>query len=69
MAMSAYEKKQAEKERQKIRDLCIDGLLTNGAMHKQWYLERVLESINVDLTDLRMELVRKGFDWEPGEEP
>jgi hypothetical protein len=69
MAMSTWEKKQAEKLRAKVEELCTDGLLTDGGHHKQWYLEQILETIGVDLTDLRTQLVDKGYAWEPGVEP
>lgn len=28
-----------------IKDLCLDGLSTDGAHHKQWYLEKILKNI------------------------
>lgn len=69
MAMSAWEKKQAEKEQEKIRDLCIDGLLAEKVWEKQWWIEKILEAIGVDLAELRKEIERQGYLWEPGEEP
>lgn len=44
--------------------LCVYGLLTDGAHHKQWVLEQVLVALGVDLSELRSELQRDGYDWE-----
>jgi len=33
----------------KVTDLALDGLLTDGGHHKQWYLERILETLGIDL--------------------
>jgi hypothetical protein len=69
MAMRTWEKKQAEKLRAKIEELCTDGLITDEGHHKTWYLEQILETIGVDLTDLRARLISQGYDWEPGIAP
>lgn len=50
----------------KAVQLAIHGLLTDGGHHKQWYLERILEALNVNLTQLRIDLVKDGYDWDEG---
>ena len=52
-----------------IESYAISGLVTDGAHHKQWYLERILEALNVDLGELRKQLEGKDHDWEPGVAP
>jgi len=42
-----------------------DGLVTDGANHKQWYLERILEELGVDLAVL----VCDGLEWDEGVAP
>jgi hypothetical protein len=53
----------------KIKDLSIDGLLTDGAHHKQWYLEQILTLLGVDLDRLDEELESLGGEREPGIAP
>jgi len=52
-------------------DFAVNGLLTDSAHHKQWYLERILLDLGVDLVELRRELIGDGggYDWEPGIAP
>ena len=33
---------------EKVKDLAIDGLFTDGAHHKQWYLEQILETLGIN---------------------
>lgn len=47
-------------------DFAISGLLTDGAHHKQWYLERILLNLGVDLVELKRELADDDYEWEPG---
>lgn len=50
----------------------IGGLLTDGGHHKQWALEKVLESLGIDLDELRSVLSEGedgGYDWEEGIAP
>lgn len=59
---------------EKIKDLAINGLLTDGAHHKQWYLEEILKAGGVDLKELKAELATPGaggdwYEWEPGISP
>lgn len=42
-------------------ELCVDGLITDGAHHKQWYLEQILEGLGVNIDDLRDDI-----GWEKG---
>ena len=35
------------------KDLIIEGLRTDGAHHKQWYLERLADLLGLDLGPLR----------------
>ena len=48
----------------KVRDYAIRGLCTDGAHHKQWILERILDSLGYDVEQLR-----KKHKWEPGIPP
>jgi len=64
-------RREIEKE---VEELAVDGLLTDGGHHKQWYLEKILKVIGVDLIKLRKELNtpnKKGdyWDWEDGIAP
>jgi len=52
-----------------IKQLCIDGLLTDGGMHKQWYLEQILEKLGYDLTLIRENLNKDDYDWDAGIAP
>jgi len=45
----------------KVQKLCLQGLDTDGAHHKQWYLERILEIV---IGEDEFES-RKGM-WEEG---
>jgi hypothetical protein len=54
---------------QKAKDLMIEALLTDGAHHKQWYLEEALKALDVDLDCLAAELRTDDYEWEPGIAP
>jgi hypothetical protein len=59
-----------EKKIKKACDLAIDGLLTDGAHHKQWYLEQIFVTISeLRLKDLRVWLQEQDCDWEDGIAP
>ena len=47
-----------------ITDLCIEALQTDGAHHKQWYLEEILRALGWNV-----EQVRDEEDWEEGIAP
>jgi hypothetical protein len=46
--------------------LIIEGLITDGAHHKQWYLEQIFKAI---CEDEYVETTRKEFTWEEGIAP
>lgn len=59
---------------QKAVQYAIYGLTIDGEHHKQWYLERVLESLGVKLTDLNECLSKLNDDegndqWKEGIAP
>lgn len=35
----------------KVEKLIRDGLHTDGGHHKQWYLEQIAETLNIDLSN------------------
>ena len=55
--------------KEEIKELCIDGLLTDGGHHKQWYLEQILIKLDIDLDELRKELNKDDYDWDEGIPP
>lgn len=57
-----------EREAQ-VRELCIGGLLTDGAHHKDWYLEEIIKSMGFDIEKIREEEKKKGYEWESGIAP
>lgn len=50
-------------------DFLLDGLLTDGAHHKQWYIEQALLALNIDLKTIAAELALGDCAWEPGIAP
>ena len=52
--------------RDRIKDLCINGLITDGGHHKQWYLEEILKTLDFNLKDIRKELNKDDYDWDEG---
>ena len=38
-------------EQETVRDLIIGGLCTDGAHHKQWYLEQIANVLGIDLIE------------------
>ena len=54
---------------QKIKQLAINGLETDGAHHKQWYLEQILIALDLNLEQLHSEEQSNDYDWEPGIAP
>ena len=53
---------------QRIKDLALDALLTDGGHHKQWYIEEILKEIGYDLDELRDEL-GEDYSWDEGIPP
>ena len=47
----------------KIRELTLDALQTDGASHKQWYLEQILGLVG-NLTENR-----ERYEWDEGDAP
>ena len=55
---------------EKAQELAVDGLFTDGEHYKQWYLERVLEALGVDLHAMRLEQhEEKWLVWDEGIAP
>ena len=53
-----------------IKEFIIEGLLTDGGHHKQWFLEKILSQyLAHNLDQIRKELQDEGFEWEPGIAP
>jgi hypothetical protein len=67
--MGYDEMEKMENGREKAKEYAISGLLTDGGHHKQWCLERVLEALGYDLEQIRAELQKDDYDWEPGIPP
>ena len=58
------------KDLERAVSLGIEGLLVDGLVHKQWYIEQVLGAIGVDLEKLRTQALEQGHDcWWPGMPP
>ena len=53
----------------KTKELATDALVTDGGHHKQWFLERILTQLGVDLVVLEKELRAKGFIVHEGMAP
>lgn len=49
--------------------LAVNGLMTDGGHHKQWYLCRVLEALGVDVSDIRESMNAMGYDFDDGIAP
>ena len=55
---------------EKAAQLAVYGLTTDGAHHKQWYLEQILTALSVDLDTVRRQCEELEIgDWEPGIAP
>lgn len=52
----------------RILEFVIDGLLTDGAHHKQWYLEQILTTI-WGSTEYIRDLLKEKYNWESGTAP
>ena len=57
------------KHSEEVKELCISGLLTDGAHHKQWFLEQILEKMGYNIIIVRATLKLDGYDWESGIPP
>jgi len=58
-----------EPEVKKIFNLAVDGLLTDGSHHKQWYLEQIIEVLRIEKKDLRQWLREQDYDYDDGTAP
>lgn len=58
-----------ESLREAIKDLVLDALFTDGAHHKQWYLEKILETMDYDVKKLKEDLSDRGYEWDDGIAP
>ena len=60
-------------EKEEIKNLCIEGLRTDGGHHKQWYLEEILMELGYTLKEIRKELFEEDDcnynNWEEGISP
>lgn len=59
-----------QSEMDNIAQILIDGLVTDGAHHKQWYLEEALKRLvgPTNFKEMRRDVDGEEF-WEPGVEP
>lgn len=55
-------------DKEKAKELAVEGLLTDSGHHKQWFLERILEALGYDLAQIYDEL-QPDYDWEDGIAP
>ncbi len=58
-----------ETMKEMVKDLVLDALYTDGAHHKQWYLERILIELGYDITLIRMDHLEQGYEWGEGIAP
>ena len=49
--------------------LATYGLTIDGAHHKQWFLEQIIESLGVSLPQLREQAIKGDWEWEAGIAP
>lgn len=54
---------------EKIRELVKEALYTDGAHHKQWYLEEIGKLVGINLDELRVDMAEEYGEWEPGKPP
>lgn len=53
-----------------VADLIIEALCTDGAHHKQWYLEQIAQELNIDPYQHALDRGEEGLThWEPGIAP
>jgi len=61
ISMDGIEKLESEKD--KAIAWAVYGLACNEDHHKQWFLEKVVEALGVDIEELRAEAHRLGMLW------
>lgn len=59
--INKFKDNKMDKKITSIKDLIVDGLLTDGGHHKQWYLEKILEKLGFNVEQLRAE-----HGWDGG---
>jgi len=52
-----------------VANLCLRALYTDGAHHKQWYLEQILKAVTSEGTLGILKYVKEMGDWEDGIAP
>jgi len=63
-----------EEQKERIKELCIGGLLNDGGHHKQYFLEQILAEV-VEPAKVVEQLRAEGYGeedgsaWEPGIPP
>lgn len=58
-----YFKKKQKTDGEKVLLLTLDALTIDGAHHKQWFLEQILQYI---MGEEKFEQMKKEVQWEPG---
>ena len=67
----------SDKIQEEIYELCLEGLMTDGGHHKQWFLEQILKKIGFNIENLREKLESTkdedgneyGYSWDEGIAP
>ncbi|MBA7492436.1 hypothetical protein ES702_02986 [subsurface metagenome] len=54
---------------EKIKELCIEGNLNDGAHHKDWYFEQILIKLGYNLPKLKKDIENEGYEWNDGIPP
>lgn len=54
---------------EKAVQLVVCGLLTDGAHHKQWFLEQILIALGENVNKVRKTLRANDYDWDEGIPP
>lgn len=66
--------KSIQLNKEEIKNLCLDGLFTDGGHHKQWYLERILIKLGYSLNEIKYQIESEHdndsyIDWDEGIAP
>ena len=58
-------------DNENIVDFIVSGLMTDGAHHKQWYLEQILRRVinKEGIESLKETFAKRGYSWESGVAP
>lgn len=54
---------------EKVAQLAVYGLLTDGGHHKQWFLQEILAALGERPDKIRGVLQEQDYDWEDGIPP